>query len=69
MSDLALVVGGIASCALACWAAQRWWVGRIVAAMVEFEVKFPGRCGLCSFHRFSLWPPPDDHDCPEARYE
>ena len=49
---------------------DRWTgVARITDLMLEFEAKFPGRCGFCSFYRYGLnqTPPPHEHCREEVR--
>lgn len=49
-----------------------WWMDRTAKRMVEeYMAAFPGRCMICSYHRFGLQegltqaPEPPPHDCIE----
>lgn len=54
------------------WLVSNHYAGRAARrTLAEFQRRFPGRCPICSFHRYGLTtgatsePVPEHRDCPE----
>lgn len=68
MTSILLAVLGLILLVLGLRALGRQQAKRMVA---EFRERFPGRCIICSYHRYGVQNgytagPPDPHDCIEA---
>lgn len=70
-----LLLAGILAGAIAGVCAGFYWIRRqrrIEKMLADFCEQFPGKCPVCSFHRYGVShgyqpPKPDAHYCPEAR--
>ena len=40
------------------------WTSRTIK---DFEMEFPGRCGVCAYYRYIVYAVPPEHDCKEKK--